>query len=254
MAEEPLKVGDFLGIKEVGKAINKLTEGLVDGTAAFLSPICLPAAEELGLLFKERVSYWRASQLASIAEKAKRKMIQNPLPPNAHAHPRIVHAIIEHGSLTDDAQLQDMWAGLLASSCTPEGDDDSNLIFTNLLSGLTRLQARVLKYGCEASSKDFGHSGLIMASELRVTFAQLCEIAGEKDVQRLDRELDYLRSVSLLMEYTGGFDVMDSSTANIAPSALALHMYVRCQGSRDAPIDFFKLTQPATPADAEKEK
>ena len=48
-----------------------------------------------------------------------------------------------------------------------------------------------------------------------------------------------------LLEPGAGFNVDDfANSITITPSAVGLHMYVRCQGSRESPIAFFKLTAP----------
>jgi hypothetical protein len=64
---------DVLGIKPLAEAINTVIKGTVDGAAVFLGRICLPAAEEFGLLLRDRVSHWRRQNLIRIAEKAERK-------------------------------------------------------------------------------------------------------------------------------------------------------------------------------------
>jgi hypothetical protein len=248
MSTGPSKSVDLLGIQPVGEAIKIATQAAVDGAAAVLGRICLPAAEEFGLLLRDRVSGWRACNLIAVTQKVERKMTEQKVPEDAHAHPRIVHTIIEQGSLTDDAGLQEMWAGLLASSCTEAGDDDSNLIFTSLLGRLTRLQARVLKYACEESTKLITPAGFIYANPFLVPFERLPEVAGEDDIQRLDRELDSLRGMSLIQEQ-GGFSGYNREIIYLTPTPLALHMYVRCQGSRASPLEFFKLLPLATPAE-----
>jgi len=65
---------------------------------------------------------------------------------NKHAHPRLVSKIIEQGSWVDEDIVQGMWAGLMASSCTEDGQDESNFIFISILGQITSLQARVIKY------------------------------------------------------------------------------------------------------------
>ena len=60
MSENQSQSLDVLGIKPVGEAITTAVKGTVDGAAAFLSRICLPAAEEFGLLLRDRVSHLRA--------------------------------------------------------------------------------------------------------------------------------------------------------------------------------------------------
>lgn len=46
---------DVLGIKPVAEAVNTVTKGTVEGASAFLSRICLPAAEEFGFLLQDKV-------------------------------------------------------------------------------------------------------------------------------------------------------------------------------------------------------
>src|SRR5258706_6894070 len=105
---------DVFGVKAYGDAVKAATEGLVTGAGAFLGRICLPAAEEIGLLFKDRVSHWRALQSAKIVNKSKRILESLPNSEPLHAHPRIVGSVIEKGSWVDSDNVQEMWAGLLA--------------------------------------------------------------------------------------------------------------------------------------------
>jgi hypothetical protein len=61
---------DILGAKPIADAALVVTKGSVDGAGAFLSRICLPVAEEFGLLLKDKVGHWRANNAAKIANKA----------------------------------------------------------------------------------------------------------------------------------------------------------------------------------------
>lgn len=208
-----------------------------------LNKICLPAAEEFGLLLKDKISNRRALNYIDLMRRVENKLCENELPPGAHASPRLACKIINEASWIDDAYLQDMWAGLLSSSCTDDGLDDSNLLFTELLSGMTKLQARILNYGCKEANKYAPH-GLIQVGNVVVTVEQLREIAEERDLARIDRELDHLRAIGILNPRLGGLHETLQS-ANLAPSPLGLHMYVRCQGSRLDPVDFFQVHLPA---------
>lgn len=235
--DEKSKSLDLLGIKPIGDAVSFIVKGTVDGAAAFLGRICLPAAEEFGLLLRDKVSNWRSQNLVKIAEKAERKLKAEPNAEKRHAHPRLVSLTLENGSWADVDEVQEMWGGLLASSCTEDGKDDSNLIFINLLSQLTNAQVLVLKYGCEEAEKYITQGGWVAANSLVVSLNELIEISGIHDFHRLDRELDYLRAVDLIHI---GFPE-DSTEADITPTPLALHLYVRCQGSLKSPLEYFGL-------------
>ncbi len=227
---------DVLGVKPIANAISDTTKTVLDGASAFLSRICLPAAEEFGLLLQDRVRSWRAANALRIVTIAQEKLAGSS--DSLHAHPRLVSAVLDSGSWSDDVTLQEMWGGLLASSCTPDGRDDSNVIFVNLLSHLTGLQIRVLNYSCKNCTKVLGHHNLIAAQDrLNVDMDNLKLIAMSDDISRIDRELDNLRGLELI---ESGIELR-SGLAYIAPTALALNLYVRCHGYNGSPAQFFDL-------------
>lgn len=238
MTDETPKSLDILGIKPIADSINTLTSAAVDGARAFLSRICLPAAEEFGLLLRDIVSHWREKNTISIIQKAERKLIEKNSDSEAYAHPRLVASIIENGSWIDMEFLQDMWAGLLSSSCTKDGKDESNLIFINLLNQITSSEAKIFNTCCEKAKKFISNAGWIYAQEFTLELSELQAITSIANVHRLDHELDHLRSLELI---EGGFDP-NTTNAFEKPTPLGLHMYVRCQGFNGSPVEFFDLS------------
>ncbi|MGL5834840.1 MAG: Abi-alpha family protein [Waterburya sp.] len=241
MSEQKDQSQDILGIKPVADSINIATQAIVDGSSAFLSRICLPAAEEFGLLLRDRVSHWRAVNAARMVAKAKSMVDSLPDADKRHAHPRVVAQIIEHGSWTESDEVQKMWAGLLASSCTVDGADDSNLIFIDTLSRLTLIEARILEYACRECTKKLSPAGWLIAESFSVSLEQLQICSDINDFHRLDRELDHLKTLGLIELLMGGFDP-DSTEADITPSPFALQMYVCCNGWTGNLLDFFGLS------------
>lgn len=234
-----MEIKDVLGVGPVAEAGKRIVDSTVDGASAFLSRICLPAAEELGLLFKDKVKAWRASNAIKIAIKAERLHAATPSTPETHAHPRLVSQIIEYGSWSESEEVQTMWAGLLASSCTIDGQDDSNLMFINLLSQLTVSQIRVIDYACKTARVRKVRDGLIYPNVLMCTPDELKALSLIDDLHRLDRELDHLLSVGLLVLNQGGFNVGHPSAVGITPSPLALQMYARCNGFTGDPTHYY---------------
>jgi hypothetical protein len=165
MNEKDSKDLDLLGLRPVADSIKIVTQAMVDGAAAFLSRICLPAAEEFGLMLSDRVHHWRETNKVKMLQKAEEKLLQYSPEEGKHAHPRLVAEILNKGSWEANEDVQDMWAGLLASACTNDGRDESNLIFINILAQLTSLQANILNYGCENAKKRITKAGWICSSE-----------------------------------------------------------------------------------------
>ncbi len=229
---------DILGVRPVADSMKICTQAAIDGASAFLGRICLPAAEEFGLLLQDKVRNWRQNNTVKMIQEAEIKFNKFNRNIDKHAHPRLVSKIIEQGSWVDEDIVQGMWAGLLASSCTEDGQDESNLIFTSILERITSLQARVINYSCENAKIYITRAGWISAKEiLSVELKVLEEITECSDFHRLDRELDHLRALELIHV---GFRP-HSTNADITPSALALQLYVRSQGYIGSPIDYFGL-------------
>lgn len=229
---------DILGIKPLAKSIHHVTKVSADGLVSFLGKICNPAAKEFGLLLQDKVKQWRTQNALSVVSIAKQKHEENQIDESYQVNPRLAFAVLQQGSWCSEDAICAMWGGLLASSCSPRGEDDGNLIFLNTLSQLTSLQVRVLNYACQSVTKKIMPPGLIdSASRLIVNMNQLFEIAGSDDLHRLDRELDHLRSLELLV-----IGIQSGTTlANLTPTAFALNFYVRCQGYVGSPLDFFGL-------------
>ncbi len=223
---------------------------------AFLSKICMPAAEEFGLLLRDKIANWRAKNLENMAKKAKTKL-ENRCQQieETHAHPRLVSLIIEQSSWIDTDEIQEMWAGLLSSSCTKDGNDDSNLIFINLLSQLTALEVKILNYACQKAVKEIDELGLVTAIEFKTTKEELTEVCSIDDVYRIDRELDHLNALDLI-EGTFGLGPEEEDEDNdetlqevevapneayLSPTGLGINLYVRCQGTLWPPAKFFGL-------------
>ena len=229
---------DVLGIKPIADSVNKVTDGAVNGASAFLSRICLPAAEEFGLLLRDKVSSWRTNNAVKIANSAQKLLEQRVCSVALHAHPRIVYSALEQGSWVEEEYVQKMWGGLLASSCTESGKDESNLIFLNLLANLTSSQAKLIGYICQNSVKEVTVAGWLVCNEdYTLGIEKLKEIMGVVDIHHLDRELDHLRSVELII---GGFD-QQHQDADVTPTSLCLQLYCRCQGFVGSPVDFYGL-------------
>ena len=231
---------DILGAKPLAEAANTITTAATAGAGAFLSRICLPAAEEFGLLLKDKVSAWRAKNAEAIAERAALMFEALPNSAQRHAHPRIVGGVLENGSWVDDEDVRGMWAGLLATSCTESGKSQENLIYMNLLAQLTTSQARIISYACTTATKFKSETNLLLAQTFSTSIESIVGASGTNDLHVLDLEVDHLREIGLLN--TGsGLSPNANQPCRLTPSTIALQLHVRCSGHVGSPIDFFKL-------------
>lgn len=221
----------------MGKEIK--ARSLSEACGSILAKLCYAAADEIGADIVERTSNWRRRNATVILEHTAEKYEEISKTGSEHAPPRLVHKALDEGSWTDDIHVREMWAGLLVSSCSEDGRDEGNLVFINILSQLTTLEARILNYACENADVGATAAGWITAEDLKVDLKTLTAITGVDDFHRLDRELDHMRALELF-SITGGFDPR-STDADITPTALALQMYVRCQGHTGSPLEFYRV-------------
>lgn len=233
---------DIFGIKPVASAIDSTVKKSLEGIEGFLTLVCKPALGEIGLMAQDQVRYWRLGNAIKMLEKAKGKIEFNNDKLELKSHPRIGLSIIENSSLIDNDFVLDLWAGLFASSCTLDGQDDENLIFVDLLKSLTTAQAKILKYSVENCRKILYPNGLVTADgDLTVHADELKKITGVNNIHRIDRELDSLNYMGLIPSLSGGFSASGPDlVANICPTYLSLSLYIRCQGSSLDPDIFWK--------------
>ena len=240
-----MEIRDVFGIEPIGQAANQITKSTVDGVSSFLKCVCKPGLEELGFLFQDKVRYWRLNNIIRMLDKAKGRMGFDGEELNLCANARVGLSIMEGCSDVDDDELQKLWAGLFVSSCTPDGRDDSNMNFVDLLRRMSSVEARILEYACTNCRKVLYPNKLIIAEGISVSLAELSKIAGTNDVYRLDCEMDHMRSIELLisggfMGTGGGFVASDINLdADITPSALALNLFYKTHSSGVTPVDFW---------------
>lgn len=219
------------GIRALAAPIEKGS----DFICGVLSRVCNPAAEELGLLFRDHVSEWRRKHAQSILAKAEEKLKDRT---NVFGHPRLICEAVEKGSWSDDDEVHDMWAGLLASSCTSDGKDESNLIFMSLLGQMTASEVRLLNHLAPTAPKIISF-GLTLGSE-RIRFSDVLRIMQLPDMDRVQMEIEHLRALGIFA---------DAAQETIAPRAnvwdlrmLGLRLYVRGRGFVGSPEEFFGIS------------
>ena len=235
---------DLFGIKPIASAIDSTVKKSLEGIEGFLILTCKPALGEIGLMVQDKVRNWRLNNAIKMLEKAKGKLDFQNDNFELKSHPRIGLSIIENSSLIDNDFVLELWAGLFASSCTIDGQDDENLIFVDILKSLTTAQAKLIQYAVENSRKVVYPNGLVTTDGvLKVHVEELKRITGIDNIHRIDRELDSLNYMGLLPTLSSGFDPSGPDLiADICPTYLALSLYIRCQGSSLDPDIYWKDT------------
>ncbi len=200
----------------------------------FLRRICPPAGEEIKQLLYERHSNKRVASAVAIALKAEELLAQNPNAESMLAHPHLVVRILEDGSWAEDEWIQQRWAGLLATSCTADGQDKSNLVFVEMLDKLTPIHLRILYAACRKGAEVNSTAESASKIALYCTADELIEATGTHSLPRIQQTIGHLANFGLLAENNrpSYIHATEKTKTKTTPTSLGLAMFTRCSGHR----------------------
>ncbi len=201
---------------------------------AFLRRICPPAAEQIKEMLHKSLSSVRVANAVEIAFKAERLLVNQPNAYSMVAHPDLIVRILEHGTWVDMEWIQELWAGLLASSCTFEGQDESNLVFINLLSRMAPLPTQILTAACAKATQAIAESGSVSPYLLAFSAEEMAKITRSTNLAKIYRSIAELSELGLLEKGPRISSSAHPDTGKTKPTHLGLQMYARCQGIRGA--------------------
>ncbi len=208
------------------------------------STAALKGASQLVKNYKEAkkpIEEHMVRNLEAVLEKAKPATVAG-LNDGLQMNSRVFIEIAERASRIEEEDLQSFWAGLIASSLSEDGNDDSNLIFTQLLTQLTGLQAAFLKVMCEKVGPKSAIPNLYKMP-FSIPFDSLPPTI-EHDHARISREISRLQTLGLLTVV----GEPSETDVTVVPLRLACELYVRCQGSRKTPEEYFSESNEGSPS------
>jgi len=165
-------------------------------TITFISSICLPAASELGLMIRDKMTEFRAKNLQNILKRCSGYIkYENG---ELQCDPRLMINIIEKASLCSDELMQDMWARLLASSCS-NNSNDTNLIYVHILDQITACEANILNFICSDNEIVNDKDGTrVISTQKEYPLSELIERGHFQNFQDMEQQLDHMISLGLI--------------------------------------------------------
>ena len=199
----------------------------------FLHRICESAKEQIRLALHERFSNKRLASATEIALQAE-EMLSRSEETDIVAHPHVLMRILEEGSWAQDDWVRQMWAGLLTTSCTTDGQDTSNMALIDLLDKLTPIHLKVLAFACRKGA-EAGASGELLANfTVYCSGEELVQVVGSNNLARIQQTIGHLAGYGLLAEsarpsYVGA---MEKIKTKATPTELGRRLHARCSGQR----------------------
>lgn len=203
---------------------------------AFLRRVCPTADEHTTQLLHKTLSNIRAANIVEVALRAERLLAEREDADCAVAHPDLISKILEHGSWVDVDWLQDLWAGLLATSCTFEGQDESNLVYVNLLSKLSPLPTQILTMACAKAVQSMTETSKPSPTRLACSAEEIARITRSNNLLKIYKSIGELSELGLVEKNPRSVSAENAGAAKAMPTQLALEMFARCNGQRSVTL------------------
>lgn len=197
----------------------------------FLGRICNPAVERARQMFYKEFSNVRIANAIRIVLKAENLIMLEPDVDEMRAHPDMVARILELGSWVDLEWMQDLWAGLLATSCTYDGQDESNLPFVEMLSQFAPVHLRILAVVCSRAAAAERAGGDPDAPAF-CTAGELAKALDMANMSKILRTVAELADYGLLYKAIRSASSPHDASAKTAATPLGQQMYAHCHGER----------------------
>ncbi|MBS1805681.1 MAG: hypothetical protein JST28_20255 [Acidobacteria bacterium] len=200
----------------------------------FLRRLCPWAADEVQHALLDRFSNKRVAAAVEITLKAENTLLRHGHIAQPFVSSEILIRILEGGSWIEEDWIRRMWAGLLVSSFSADGQDRSNLQFIDLLARLTPIHLRILSFVCHRGVEALAAGESEATLDLYSTAAELMEAADSHSFPRIQQTIGQLASVGLLAETARAsyIEISDRSRTRTTPTSLGLKMFARCNGNQ----------------------
>lgn len=138
-------------VKGAIEAIYKPIESIVKTLAG-------PAAEEIGLSFRDSVQVWRLKRQVRYFKRVETICAEAGIKPQS-VKLSLLFDVMERATLEEDDELQDLWANLLANAANPSGQVRVRTMFPELLRYITKEEAIYLNEMFEINEIATGYTG-----------------------------------------------------------------------------------------------
>jgi hypothetical protein len=196
----------------------------------FLYRLCPSKEMETISVLTGELDEFRTRNMISIVLGAEKILAAEPNSEKMRADPQIVESILKEGSWGNDSLTSRLWAGLMASSCSVEGSDQSNKSLTELLAQMTPSQARILVGGCTRANKHSWVQRGGAPATVIITPEEMVRITGMCDLYRSATDVAYLHVHGLVEKNFDFSTYSPKETFDITPTQLGLRLFKACRG------------------------
>jgi len=207
----------------------------------FLWRLCPEAIQDANHLVRNGLGNMRVVNAVQIALDAEWRLAAEPNGYKMHANPFTMLRVIADGSWADEEWIQQLWAGLLVSSCALEAKDQLDPDLADRFSQLAPVHLRILKAACTKAEKIDSDDWQVVSKPLVFELKEIQQVSGLQSVARIEQDVFHLADLGLLEETVRSRSMLPAEEINVTPSTLGLRLYALCNGHRGMLQDFYRL-------------
>ena len=132
----------------------KSLEILANAAKEFLQKVITPPLEEIGLLFADKVKYWRFKNQVNVLTKADEYLKLKGIK-TRKVNIKVMAPMLEEISMEEEESMQARWAALLANTVSERSTIDTTL-YAHILGQMTKSDAElfdIITYACTSVRK-----------------------------------------------------------------------------------------------------
>ena len=118
---------------------SSVVEKGIDLAKSFVDKLIVPSVEEVGLLLKEQVTFWKFKNQVRMLNKAKVYCEKHKISPKTISV-KLLFPLLEYAGLEEEEELQDKWAILLSNMVDSE-QNIQNHVFPYILTQIAAIPA-----------------------------------------------------------------------------------------------------------------
>ncbi len=198
----------------------------------FLSRLC-PSSDAKPLQsWTADMDEFRSKNMLKIALTAEKMLAGQPNGDKMHAHPQVVAGILKEASWHADDVLQQLWAGLLVSSCNEDGTDLSNMDLAELLVQVTKSQGHILVEAYKRYVEQMASLAGQGIPEVFITQEEMIGVTEMYDLYRNATDIAYIHGYGLI-EKNFDFSTHSSQTTfDVTLTALGVRLLKACRADQ----------------------
>ncbi|MGP8254008.1 MAG: PilZ domain-containing protein [Terracidiphilus sp.] len=198
-------------------------------TILFLCRLCQSGAEEAILLLGGQLDPPRTECVFEIALGAEKLLATEYNADKMRADPKLVAHMLREGSWSHSDPQKQLWIGLFANSCAPEGWDDSNMVFADMLVNVTPVQATIFIEGCNRSLQSMQDADTAPPHRIVLSPHGMIELTRMYDLTRIATDVAYLYNLGAIDRLFDFTSYVETENFDITPSSVGIDLFRRCR-------------------------